>query len=118
AWRSAPRRSNGVRISETRMPKNLQRPTKRKTSKLAEGVGFEPTVGYPTLDFESSALNRTQPPFLGYERKLRTVRARHGTSPSDWRNRTGGQRPTSNAECNLLDVGHWALGFEAFPFLS
>ena len=30
----------------------------------AEGVGFEPTVGYPTLDFESSALNRTQPPFL------------------------------------------------------
>ena len=29
-----------------------------------EGVGFEPTVGYPTLDFESSALNRTQPPFL------------------------------------------------------
>jgi len=21
-------------------------------------------VGYPTLDFESSALNRTQPPFL------------------------------------------------------
>jgi hypothetical protein len=30
----------------------------------AEGVGFEPTVGFPTLDFESSALNRTQPPFL------------------------------------------------------
>ena len=29
----------------------------------AEGVGFEPTVGFPTLDFESSALNRTQPPF-------------------------------------------------------
>ena len=29
-----------------------------------EGVGFEPTVGVkPTLDFESSALNRTQPPF-------------------------------------------------------
>ena len=33
-----------------------------------EGVGFEPTVGFPTLDFESSALNRTQPPFLS-ERK-------------------------------------------------
>jgi hypothetical protein len=32
--------------------------------KMAEGVGFEPTVGCPTLDFESSALNRTQPPFL------------------------------------------------------
>jgi hypothetical protein len=31
--------------------------------KGAEGVGFEPTVGFPTLDFESSALNRTQPPF-------------------------------------------------------
>ncbi len=31
--------------------------------KVAEGVGFEPTVGFPTLDFESSALNRTQPPF-------------------------------------------------------
>ena len=31
---------------------------------MAEGVGFEPTVGFPTLDFESSALNRTQPPFL------------------------------------------------------
>jgi hypothetical protein len=31
--------------------------------KTTEGVGFEPTVSYPTLDFESSALNRTQPPF-------------------------------------------------------
>jgi hypothetical protein len=31
---------------------------------MAEGVGFEPTVGFPTLDFESSALNRAQPPFL------------------------------------------------------
>jgi hypothetical protein len=29
-------------------------------------VGFEPTVGFPTLDFESSALNRTQPPFLSF----------------------------------------------------
>jgi hypothetical protein len=34
-------------------------------SLVAEGVGFEPTVGFkPTLDFESSALNQTQPPFL------------------------------------------------------
>ena len=32
--------------------------------KVAEGAGFEPAVGYPTFDFESSALNRTQPPFL------------------------------------------------------
>ena len=30
---------------------------------MAEGAGFEPAVGYPTFDFESSALNRTQPPF-------------------------------------------------------
>ena len=34
-----------------------------RSAEVAEGVGFEPTVGYPTLDFESSALNRTQPPF-------------------------------------------------------
>jgi hypothetical protein len=30
---------------------------------MAEGVGFEPTVSCPTFDFESSALNRAQPPF-------------------------------------------------------
>src|SRR5882757_3595887 len=35
-----------------------------RVTKGTEGVGFEPTVGFPTLDFESSALNRTQPPFL------------------------------------------------------
>ena len=30
---------------------------------MAEGVGFEPTVGYkPTLDFESSALNQLSHP--------------------------------------------------------
>jgi hypothetical protein len=32
--------------------------------KLAEGAGFEPAVACATFDFESSALNRTQPPFL------------------------------------------------------
>ena len=37
---------------------------------VAEGVGFEPTVGFPTLDFESSALNRTQPPFLKTEENV------------------------------------------------
>jgi hypothetical protein len=47
---------------------------------LADGVGFEPTVGCPTLDFESSALNRTQPPF------------RSEKQTSD------GQRRTSNIE--------------------
>ena len=41
---------------------------------VAEGVGFEPTVGCPTLDFESSALNRTQPPFPG-----RKANAEHST---------------------------------------
>jgi hypothetical protein len=35
-----------------------------------EGVGFEPTVGFPTLDFESSALNRTQPPFLNEQKNV------------------------------------------------
>src|SRR5436190_3543494 len=85
---------------------------------VAEGVGFEPTVGYPTLDFESSALNRTQPPFPQLRKKT-------SNGPS----RTGGQRPISNAECNLFDVrcsalgvGRWALalGFEVrgFPFFD
>ena len=34
-----------------------------------EGVEFEPTVGIilPTLDFESSALTQTQPPFQDLE---------------------------------------------------
>ena len=41
---------------------------------MAEGVGFEPTVGFPTLDFESSALNRTQPPFLDKNRTLNVQR--------------------------------------------
>src|SRR6266404_9786007 len=42
----------------------IERPlTGVESISLAEGVGFEPTVGCPTLDFESSALNRTQPPF-------------------------------------------------------
>ena len=66
--------------------------------KLAEGVGFEPTVGCPTLDFESSALNRTQPPFLVERRKRRT----------------------SNIECNCLrdsafSVGRWNLSVVFSP---
>ena len=46
---------------------------------MAEGVGFEPTVGFPTLDFESSALNRTQPPFLFGEKNAerRTSNIQH-----------------------------------------
>ena len=38
------------------------------TKEMAEGAGFEPAVGFPTFDFESSALNQTQPPFL-YSRR-------------------------------------------------
>ena len=48
-----------------------------------EGVGFEPTVSFPTLDFESSALNRTQPPFQSLDivdlnLRMRNFRGRHG----------------------------------------
>ena len=62
-----------------------------------EGVGFEPTVGCPTLDFESSALNRTQPPFLVENKKTPNA-----------------QRRTSNIECNFpgLGVEGWALDVE------
>src|SRR5437870_13195321 len=35
----------------------------QRSGEVTEGVGFEPTVSFPTLDFESSTLNRTQPPF-------------------------------------------------------
>src|SRR5438045_8785013 len=56
-----------------------------------EGVGFEPTVGFPTLDFESSALNRTQPPFRDEKRTSnpRTPKA------SAWQ-ALNVQHPTSN----------------------
>ena len=30
---------------------------------MAEGGGFEPPVGFPTLAFEASALDQTQPTF-------------------------------------------------------
>src|SRR5579864_8377839 len=60
----------------------------RKRKKGAEGVGFEPTVGCPTLDFESSALNRTQPPFHFQNRQnARTPNFQHptpnATAPGD-----------------------------------
>ena len=51
-----------------------------RVTKGTEGVGFEPTVGFPTLDFESSALNRTQPPFP-FAKKT-----------------SNGQRPTSSVQ--------------------
>src|SRR4029077_20119336 len=60
---------------------------------MTEGVGFEPTVGFPTLDFESSALNRTQPPFLEERTKRRTSNVQH---------------PTLNA--TVVEIGRSALG--------
>jgi len=46
-----------------------------------EGVGFEPTVPLcGTLDFESSALNRTQPPFPKAGEKHPTPKVQHPTS--------------------------------------
>ena len=52
---------------------------RRRFTRETEGVGFEPTVGFPTLDFESSALNRTQPPFPDGT-KRRTPNVQHPTS--------------------------------------
>jgi hypothetical protein len=54
----------------------------RAIKTVAEGVGFEPTVGCPTLDFESSALNRTQPPFLWICRA--NYRMPHGQCKLRW----------------------------------
>jgi hypothetical protein len=64
-----------------------------------EGVGFEPTVGFPTLDFESSALNRTQPPFLQALKKTPNA-----------------QRPTSNIDCNCLPNWAFSVGCWTFVF--
>ncbi len=84
---------------------------------MAEGVGFEPTVGFPTLDFESSALNRTQPPFLEERRKRRT-RLRQKL-------RRGKRRTPINREqasniqhrmqlSSRFGVQRWALGVERY----
>src|SRR5437667_3449461 len=70
---------------------------------VAEGVGFEPTVGCPTLDFESSALNRTQPPFPDAEENFER-------SEPDW-------RKTSNIERRMqmrLEIGCSALNVWRF----
>src|SRR5437016_12417243 len=59
----------------------------RAIKSVAEGVGVEPTVGCPTLDFESSALNRTQPPFLFaaliIERRRSNATKSHSTGKLD-----------------------------------
>ena len=70
---------------------------------MAEGVGFEPTVGFPTLDFESSALNRTQPPFLESEKKTSnppTLKASAGQALNV-------EHPTSIA--TVFDIGRSAF---------
>src|SRR5678816_2052405 len=56
-----------------------------------EGVGFEPTVGFPTLDFESSALNRTQPPFRDEKKNVEPAYAKSFGVAS-------AERPTSNVQ--------------------
>ena len=77
---------------------------------MAEGVGFEPTVGCPTLDFESSALNRTQPPFPEAKRNLQspTLNVQRSTSnpPSQtlWRGRRRTQTRFRIAP-SMLSVG-------------
>ena len=75
---------------------------------MAEGVGFEPTVGYPTLDFESSALNRTQPPFPfrkapvpGADYQLRVYYCKH----CKLRSRTNGGVPRKQQTSNLVMTG-------------
>ena len=60
----------------------------------AEGVGFEPTVGFPTLDFESSALNRTQPPFRDEKKNVEPAYAKSFGVAS-------AERPTSNVQRKL-----------------
>ena len=45
----------------------MQAASRTHSTRGTEGVGFEPTVSFPTLDFESSALNRTQPPFQRFD---------------------------------------------------
>jgi hypothetical protein len=68
---------------------------------MAEGVGFEPTVGCPTLDFESSALNRTQPPFLN-ENKRPIFNVKHPTFNSKVILSVGVSRWTFNNPCPHL----------------
>ena len=102
---------------------------------MAEGVGFEPTVGFPTLDFESSALNRTQPPFLEERRKRRTrlrqkLRRGKRRTPIN-REQASNIQPAfascygaAGIECNCLrdsafSVGRWTFSvvFSASPGL-
>src|SRR5256714_102759 len=79
--------------------------SKLARSRMAEGVGFEPTVGFPTLDFESSALNRAQPPFLGKKKNVgrSTSNIQHPTQvwPTDPGPRRGSRSSSPSRECRL-----------------
>ena len=77
-------------------------------------MGFEPTVGFPTLDFESSALNRTQPPFLEEGRNADPAYARSFGVASV-------KHPTSNfaRKCsadNCVAVRVWSSAFRRRPW--
>src|SRR5262249_34517559 len=90
-----------------------------RSTRQTEGVGFEPTVGCPTLDFESSALNRTQPPFLVEIREPRNPPTPKSFGVASVERRTSNppsQVATARAgiECNRLrdwafGVGRWVL---------
>jgi hypothetical protein len=69
----------------------FQRRFHHEKPRMAEGVGFEPTVGFPTLDFESSALNRTQPPFRDENKNVEPAYAKSFGVAS-------AERPTSNIQ--------------------
>src|SRR6516165_224312 len=77
----------------------MQLASRARSTRETEGVGFEPTVGCPTLDFESSALNRTQPPFL-----LEIRKRRNPPAPKNF----GAARIERNC-LRQLGVQRWAL---------
>jgi hypothetical protein len=80
-----------------------------ENQRMAEGVGFEPTVSFPTLDFESSALNRTQPPFLEAEENAEPAYAKSfGVASVERRTSNPPSQVCYGAagiECNLSSIG-------------
>jgi hypothetical protein len=75
-----------------------------------EGVGFEPTVGCPTLDFESSALNRTQPPFLeakeNAERRTSNIQRRMQLSSKLGVGQPARRIPCAKAGLSVCNLGN------------
>jgi hypothetical protein len=72
-------------------------------------VGFEPTVSFPTLDFESSALNRTQPPFLEERRKPKIERPTSNPPSQAAKARPASNTTVSEIRRSALEVGRWAF---------